>query len=78
MDIPAKYNPKSVEEKWYTYWMKHNFFHSDSKKLIAAIDIEDIIVVETDDAILICKKDSSQRVKEIVDKLRVKDMDEYL
>ena len=29
MDIPAKYNPKSVEEKWYTYWMKHNFFHSE-------------------------------------------------
>jgi len=57
---------------------KNNFFHSDSKKLIAAIDIENLIVVETSNAILICKKDSSQRVKEVVDKLRVKDMDEYL
>ena len=29
MNIPAKYNPKNVEEKWYTYWMENNFFHSE-------------------------------------------------
>ncbi|GAB1309700.1 valine--tRNA ligase [Urechidicola sp. KH5] len=29
MNIPAKYNPNEVEQKWYDYWMKHNFFHSE-------------------------------------------------
>jgi valyl-tRNA synthetase len=29
MNIPAKYNPKNVEEKWYSYWMENNFFHSE-------------------------------------------------
>ncbi|MFP2997731.1 valine--tRNA ligase [Spongiivirga sp. MCCC 1A20706] len=29
MDIPAKYDALSVEDKWYSYWMKHNFFHSE-------------------------------------------------
>ncbi len=57
---------------------KNNFFYSEGKKLIAAIDVDDIVLVETKDAILICKKDSSQRVKEVVDKLRLKDMDQYL
>uniref|UniRef100_UPI002634ADE9 valine--tRNA ligase n=1 Tax=Winogradskyella sp. TaxID=1883156 RepID=UPI002634ADE9 len=28
MDIPSKYNALSVEEKWYDYWMEHNYFHS--------------------------------------------------
>ncbi|MFD0798151.1 valine--tRNA ligase [Maribacter chungangensis] len=28
MEIPSKYDPKSVEGKWYDYWMKNNFFHS--------------------------------------------------
>ncbi|MCF8224379.1 MAG: valine--tRNA ligase [Bacteroidales bacterium] len=28
MDIPSKYNPASVEEKWYGYWMEHDLFKS--------------------------------------------------
>lgn len=28
MNIPASYHAKNVEEKWYSYWMKHNFFQS--------------------------------------------------
>ncbi len=26
--IPAQFEAKSVEQKWYDYWMKHNYFHS--------------------------------------------------
>ena len=29
MDISANYNPKEAEEKWYSYWMEHRFFHSE-------------------------------------------------
>ncbi|MEE9350164.1 MAG: valine--tRNA ligase [Flavobacteriaceae bacterium] len=28
MSVSAKYNAKEVEEKWYDYWMKNNYFHS--------------------------------------------------
>ena len=28
MEIPSKYNASSVENKWYDYWMQHNYFHS--------------------------------------------------
>jgi len=28
MEIPSKYNPAEVEDKWYKYWMDQKFFHS--------------------------------------------------
>lgn len=29
MALEAKYNAQSVEDKWYSYWMEHNYFHSE-------------------------------------------------
>ena len=29
MELSAKYNPSDVEEKWYSYWLKNKFFHSE-------------------------------------------------
>ncbi len=29
MEIPAKYDPTLTEDKWYSYWLKNNFFHSE-------------------------------------------------
>ncbi|WMI68343.1 valine--tRNA ligase [Mangrovimonas sp. YM274] len=29
MAIPTKYVATEVESKWYDYWMKHNYFHSE-------------------------------------------------
>jgi len=29
MSIPAQFNAKQAEEKWYDYWMQNNYFHSD-------------------------------------------------
>ncbi|HDJ34179.1 MAG TPA: valine--tRNA ligase [Bacteroidetes bacterium] len=29
MEIPPKYDPSKTEEKWYRYWMKQGFFHSE-------------------------------------------------
>ena len=29
MEIPSKYEANKVESKWYDYWMKNNYFHSE-------------------------------------------------
>ncbi len=47
-------------------------------KVVATIGIEDLIIVNTDDALLICKKGRSQDVKEVSDYLKRKQMNEYL
>jgi len=44
----------------------NNIVVSDSKHLIAAIDVEDLIIVHTDDATLVCNAKSAQRIKELV------------
>jgi len=50
---------------------KNNFYYSDDeKKVIASIGIEDLIVVDTKDALLIAKKGQTQKVKDIVNILK--------
>ncbi|AWI27307.1 valine--tRNA ligase [Flavobacterium pallidum] len=29
MTIPAQFDTKAIEDKWYAYWMEHNYFHSE-------------------------------------------------
>ena len=43
------------------------------EKTIALVDIEDLIVVDTPDALLITKKGSSQKVKEVVQRLKTEE-----
>lgn len=40
------------------------------KRLIAAVGVEDIIIVDTDDAVLVCSKNSTQDVKKVIAKLK--------
>lgn len=47
-------------------------------KIVAAVGVQDLIIVVTDDAVLVCKKGQSQDVKEVVDFIRRKQMHEYL
>ena len=49
-----------------------------SDKLIATIGLEDIVIVDTDDVTLICHKNNTQEVKEIISNLRICNRNEYL
>ena len=48
------------------------------KRLIATIGLENMIVVDTDDALLICPQSHAQEVKKIVDELKRRRANEYL
>jgi mannose-1-phosphate guanylyltransferase/mannose-6-phosphate isomerase len=48
----------------------HNCLLSSSKHLVATVGVRDLIVVETDDAVLVAHKDSAQDVKKIVEALQ--------
>lgn len=47
-------------------------------KIIATVGLEGLIIVDTPDALLICKKDRSQDVKKIVQKLKDQEKSNYL
>lgn len=56
---------------------RNSYIYSPGK-VVAIIGVDDLIVVNTDDALLICKKGRSQEVKEVSDYLKRKQMTEYL
>jgi mannose-1-phosphate guanylyltransferase len=47
-------------------------------KVVATIGVNDLIIINTDDALLICRRGRSQDVKETYDYLKRKQMNEYL
>lgn len=57
---------------------KNSLVYSDTEKLVATIGLENIIVVETEDALLVCDKYRAQDVKKIVDELKKQNKDKYL
>ncbi|MFH0818562.1 MAG: sugar phosphate nucleotidyltransferase [Patescibacteria group bacterium] len=57
---------------------KNTLVYSETDKLIATIGLENIIIVETDDALLVCDKYSSPQVKKIVDMLKEDKKNKYL
>ncbi len=56
---------------------KNSFVYASSK-LVATIGLEDIVLIETEDAILACKKDKTQDVKKIFDTLKKQNDDTHL
>ena len=56
---------------------RNSLVHSP-RKLVALVDVEDLIVVETDDALLICRRGASQDVRRVVELLEEKGETRYL
>lgn len=47
-------------------------------KFTSVIGVENLIIINTDDALLVCRRDKSQDVKKIVDHLKINKLTEYL
>lgn len=49
---------------------ERNLVYSKPGKLVSLIDVKDMVVVDTSDALLVCPRSSSQKVKELVSELK--------
>jgi mannose-1-phosphate guanylyltransferase len=47
-------------------------------RLVAVVGLEDVIVVDTPDAILVCHRDRAQDVRQVVDELKRRGLERYL
>lgn len=52
--------------------------HTSQGKLVALVGVKDLVVVDSPDALLVCAKEHSEDVKQVVEKLRGEGWDEYL
>ena len=55
-----------------------NTIISGQKKLIATVGVKNLVIIETDDVILICDKDATQDVKRVVENLKICNRHEYI
>ena len=62
-------NGNTLNEKLIAVDSKNNFVFGNDR-LIATVDVEDLIVVDTPDALLVGKKGNSQKIKKIVKELK--------
>ncbi len=53
-------------------------FSENEKKLITVIGLQDLVIIDTEGALLLCKKGETQRVKEIIEELKNNQLDGYL
>ncbi len=52
--------------------------YGSGKKLIAAVELEDLAIIETEDVLLVCPKGKAQKVKKIVEKLKQQNKNKYI
>ncbi len=56
---------------------RNSFVHADSR-LVATVGVEDLVIVETKDAVLVAHKSQVQDVKKIVERIKADNRHEYL
>jgi len=67
----------AIRTETITIDSKNCLVHNPSK-LTALVGVKDLIVVDTDDALLICHKDQDQKVKEVYGQIKKKGKIDYL
>ena len=68
-ELPKDKNGNTLNDKHISIDSKNNLIYGKDR-VIATVDMEDCIIVDTGDAILISKKGSSQKVKKVVEEVR--------
>ena len=75
--FPSDENGNIVKANFIGIETKNSIVFS-GERLVAAIGVENMIIADTPDALLICPKDKAQDVKEIVEKLKLLGMTEFI
>ncbi|MEO6681873.1 MAG: mannose-1-phosphate guanylyltransferase, partial [Ginsengibacter sp.] len=55
-----------------------NVVHSNGNKLILLQGLDDFIIVDTEDALLVCKKDQEQNIKDYLQEIKRNNGEKYL
>ncbi len=52
--------------------------YGQADKIVLLLGVEDLVVVDTEDALLVCAKGAAQKMKDAVDYLREQQREQYL
>ena len=52
--------------------------YSTEKKLVVTIGLDDLIIVDSSDALLVCRRDQAQQVRQVIENLKKSQQEDYL
>ncbi|MDK2931538.1 MAG: mannose-phosphate guanylyltransferase [Bacillota bacterium] len=68
--LPADRAGNVIQSEYVGVDTSNCIVYSDTGRLVATVGLRDLVIVDTGDALLVCHKDSVQRVREVVARLR--------
>jgi mannose-1-phosphate guanylyltransferase len=60
------------------YETNNTLVYGGSDRLIVTIGVDDMVIIDTGDALLVCKTDQSQKVKQVVEHLKKHRQEKFL
>jgi mannose-1-phosphate guanylyltransferase len=55
-----------------------SLIYSNEKKLVVTIGLDDLIIVDSSDALLVCRRDQAQQVRQVIENLKKSHQEDYL
>jgi mannose-1-phosphate guanylyltransferase len=76
--LPDKDGNVVVNSEHMSLETHDSVIYSTEKKLIVTIGVDDLILIDSGDALLVCRKDQAQRVRQVIDNLKKSQREDYL
>lgn len=78
MNLDNNKNAIKGRQNVLTYDVKNSIIHSSGDRLIVLQGLDDYIVVDTNETLLICKKQDEQKIKQIVNDIKINKGENYI
>jgi mannose-1-phosphate guanylyltransferase len=76
--LPDKNGNVVVNAEFLPLETNNSLVFSKEKKLIVTIGVDDLIVIDSGDALLVCRRDQDQKVRQVIASLKESQREEYL
>ena len=76
--LPDEFGNVVVNSTHLPFETHNSLVYSVDKKLVVTIGVDDLILVESEDALLVCHRDQAQKVRQVIENLKKNGQKEYL
>jgi mannose-1-phosphate guanylyltransferase len=76
--LPDEHGNVVVNSEHMAMDTRDSLIYSTKNKLVVTIGVDDLVVVDSDDALLVCRRDQAQQVRQVIENLKKLQEEDYL
>jgi mannose-1-phosphate guanylyltransferase len=76
--LPDEHGNVIVNSEHMGLETRDTLVYSSEKKLVVTIGVENLIIIDSGDALLVCRRDQAQQVRQVIENLRSSKKEDYL